>query len=68
MNKTDLEVIYLTNVIIACAILHNLLLGQTTDDVEHFLGVEQAEGWQEDYDGEEATAAVEDGFQPVKVG
>jgi hypothetical protein len=48
LNKTELEVTYLPDVFLCCSILHNLLLGQSSGDVERLLGVLAAEGWEED--------------------
>jgi hypothetical protein len=44
LNKTNLDVTYLPDVITACMLLHNLLLGQHTSDVQRLLGVLEAEG------------------------
>jgi hypothetical protein len=44
LHKTELEVTYLPDVITACVLLHNLLLGQSSDDVEWLMGVLQVEG------------------------
>jgi hypothetical protein len=44
LRKSELPVIFLPNVISACAILHNVLLGQSHDEVERLLGVLRKEG------------------------
>jgi hypothetical protein len=60
LNKTELEVTYLPDVITACAILHNLLLGQTTEDVDRLLGVLQAKGWHDEGEDEDAVGVVQE--------
>jgi hypothetical protein len=67
LNKTELEVTYLSDVITACTILHNFLLGQTIEDVERLLGVLKAEGWQEDSNDANQNGVVEDGPDYVKL-
>lgn len=42
--KSDLHVTFLLDVIISCCLLHNHLLGQSTDEVERLLEVLQNEG------------------------
>jgi hypothetical protein len=37
--KSDLDVVFLPDVITCCAILHNILLGQSHEDVENLMGV-----------------------------
>ena len=44
LTKSDLHVAFLPDVILACAILHNMLLGQSHEDVENLLHVLRAEG------------------------
>lgn len=43
-GKSDLHVTFLPDVIVACCLMHNLLLGQFVDDVEQLLEVLQSEG------------------------
>jgi hypothetical protein len=68
LNKTVLDVIYLPDVITACAILHNLLLGQTSDDVDRLLGVLQVEGWTQESNEEDPHGVVDDGIENFEVG
>ena len=42
--KTELHITFIPDVIIACCLLHNLLLGQTQKDVEQLLDILQNEG------------------------
>ena len=42
--KSDLDVAFLPDVILCCAILHNMLLGQSHEEVENFFQVLQDEG------------------------
>jgi hypothetical protein len=42
--KSDLHVVFLPDVITCCAILHNVLLGQSHDEVEHLMQVLRNEG------------------------
>ena len=44
LTKSDLIVAFLPDVILACAILHNVLLGQSHNNVENLLQVLQTEG------------------------
>ena len=44
LTKSDLLVAFLPDVILVCAILHNVLLGQSHEDVENLLGVLRTEG------------------------
>ena len=44
LTKLDLNVAFLPDVILACAILHNVLLGQSHEEVEIFLQVLQTKG------------------------
>jgi hypothetical protein len=60
LHKTELEITYLPDVITACANLHNLLLGQTTADVERLLGILEAKGWREQSDDEDPNGVVDD--------
>ena len=46
--KSDLSVTFLPNVITACALLHNVLLGQCHGNVERLLQVLRTEGLQEE--------------------
>jgi hypothetical protein len=68
LHKTELEVTYLPDVITACAILHNLLLGQTTADVERLLGILEAEGWRQQCDDEDPNGVVDDAPGNFEVG
>jgi hypothetical protein len=45
LNKSLLRVTFLLDVILCCAILHNVLLGQSHEDVEQLLEVLQLEGF-----------------------
>jgi hypothetical protein len=65
--KTELEVTYLPDVITACALLHNLLLGQSSNDVERLLGVLQAEGWREESEDEDPNGVVVEAVEDVHV-
>ena len=56
--KSDLQVTFLPNVIMCCAILHNLVLGQSTTEVERFLHVLCTEGMEE-HAGEEGVTAAD---------
>jgi hypothetical protein len=42
--KSDLVVLFLLDVITCCAILHNILLGQSHEEVENLMGVLRQEG------------------------
>ena len=44
LTKSDLNVAFLPDVIMACAILHNMLLGQSHEEVENLLQVLRTEG------------------------
>jgi hypothetical protein len=44
LGKSKLSVTFLPNVISACTILHNILLGQSHDEVERLLGILRNEG------------------------
>ena len=44
LTKSDLNVAFLPDVILVCAILHNVLLGQLHEEVENFLQVLRNEG------------------------
>lgn len=44
LQKSDLSVTFLPDVILACAILHNVLLGQSHEEVEELLQVLRVEG------------------------
>lgn len=44
--KSQLHVTFLPDVITACAILHNVLLGQSVDEVEQLLNVLRTEGFE----------------------
>lgn len=46
MEKSDLHVTFLPDVILCCAILHNILLRQSHEEVEDFLEVLRTEGLQ----------------------
>lgn len=51
--KSDLQVTFLPDVILCCAILHNILLGQCHEDVERLLGVLRNEGLNDEDDEDE---------------
>jgi hypothetical protein len=65
LQKTELQVTYLPDVITCCAILHNLLLGQTSDDVNRLLSVLQAEGWNEECTDDEHAGVGDDVLENV---
>jgi len=44
MLKSDLDVTFLPDVILCCAIFHNILMGQSHEDVEALLQVLRNEG------------------------
>ena len=44
LTKSDLHVTFLLDVIVCCAILHNMLLNQSADDIQRFLNVLWNEG------------------------
>ena len=44
MFKSDLHVTFMPDVILCCAILHNILLGQSHEEVEDLLEVLRNEG------------------------
>jgi hypothetical protein len=46
LGKSSLRVTFLLDVILCCAILHNVLLGQSNEDVEQLLEVLQVEGFE----------------------
>jgi hypothetical protein len=54
--KSDLSVIFLPDVITYCAILHNVLLGQSHEDVERFTDMLRTEGLQGEVVDEERAA------------
>ena len=64
LTKSDLHVAFLPDVIVACAILHNILLGQSHEEVESLLQILRTEG----LDGEvlDEVADVEDGAREVQ--
>ena len=56
--KSDLDVVFLPDVITCCAILHNMLLGQSHGDVERLFQILRIGGLEED-EAEEAALNVE---------
>jgi hypothetical protein len=46
LGKSSLRVTFLPDVILCCAILHNVLLGQSNEDVKQLLEVLQVEGYE----------------------
>ena len=44
MTKSDLDVAFLPDVILCCAILHNMLLGQSHEEVENFFQILRDKG------------------------
>lgn len=44
LNTLDLDVVFLLDVILCCALMHNLLLGQNYEDVAFLLSVLNREG------------------------
>jgi hypothetical protein len=65
LQKTELQVTYLPDVITCCAILYNLLLRQTSADVERLLSILQAEGWNEECTDNEHAGVGEDVVENV---
>ena len=63
--KSDLSVTFLPDVITACALLHNVLLGQCHGDVERLLQVLQTEGLQEE-PLDEQHAVVVDAVEAIR--
>lgn len=66
MHVTELHVTFIPNVVICCCLLHNVLLGQSPDEVARLLEVLQREGALPEVDDDplldpehEATATVE---------
>jgi len=45
LNKTDLNIAFVLDVITACCILHNMLLRQSAQDVERLLNLLRTEGF-----------------------
>lgn len=45
LNKTDLNIAFVLDVITACYILHNMLLRQSAQDVERLLNLLRTEGF-----------------------
>jgi len=62
--KSDLSVAFLPDVITACALLHNVLLGQSHGDVERLLEVLRTEGLEEE-PSEEQLAFVVDAAKAI---
>ena len=60
--KSQLHVTFMPDVILACAILHNVLLGQSPEEVEELLGVLRREGLEGEVIDEDG-GAVEPGNQ-----
>jgi len=61
--KSDLQVIFMPDVIFCCALLHNILLGQTNKEVERLLQVLRIEGLSREDVPEDVELAVE--VEPV---
>jgi hypothetical protein len=64
LMKSELDVVFLPDVITCCAILHNVLLGQSHEEVERLLQVLRREGLEGDItddDGEPAQNEAGDG-------
>jgi len=59
LKKSDLHVVFLLDVILVCAILRNMLFGQSHEGVDNLLDVLWAEGL--DGEIEDENAGVEDG-------
>ena len=57
--KSDLSVTFLPDVITCCALLHNVLLGQSHGDVERLLQVLRTEGLQDEPCDEQPTVAAD---------
>lgn len=63
--KSDVHIIFLPDVILCCAILHNILMGQSHEEVEELLQILRSEGLDgavvdEDVGAAEPTKAVRD--------
>lgn len=66
--KSDLHVTFMPDVILSCAILHNILMGQSHEDVEALLQVLRNEGMDGvvvDDDGGDADEPVDDTPPPL---
>jgi len=48
--KTNLHLAFLPDVILTCAILHNIILGQTSEQVQNLLTVLRTEGMDREED------------------
>lgn len=48
MVKSDLHLGFLPDVVLTCAILHNIILGQSPEQIEELLDVLQREGMDEE--------------------
>jgi len=44
LTKSNLDVVFLPDVIVCCAILHNMLLGQSHEDIENLFKILQTKG------------------------
>lgn len=71
LQKSQLHVTFMPDVILSCAILHNVLLGQSAEDVDELLQVLRREGLEGevvDEDGGAADAANQTGDDVVSEG
>jgi hypothetical protein len=66
LHVTDLHITFVPNVVVACCLLHNILLGQSSDEVARLLNILQREGARPEVDDDplldpqhDATATVE---------
>jgi hypothetical protein len=58
--KSELDVVFLPDVITCCAILHNVLLGQSHDEVEQLLQILRREGLEGDVTDDDGEPAAND--------
>jgi hypothetical protein len=56
------------DIITCCVFLHNLLLGQTSEDVKWLLGVLQVKDWHEESNDEDPNGVVEQAVGNVELG
>jgi hypothetical protein len=66
--KTQLHVTFLPDVIICCAILHNVLLGQFQDQVEQLLNILRTEGFEGEVVDDDGIEGDGPNAQPDDVG
>jgi len=61
LMKYDLHIAFLPDVIVACTILHNMLLGQSYEEVEHLFAILRIEGLDRKLDND--IRLVDEGFR-----